>query len=195
MPVAIIIEPKTLFIPMENMKFFNLDYALVLEELLRNALGDKLFTPKDMLREYNSFAEMRFADDWCEAEDMLGKVLVLLHDTAVTEEYIALDESIKTQAMFPMLRYDDKDLSYASFLLINDPTEALEASEEIIGEYNLIVRTQVDTFTSVSQEKRENAMLSGAQILSTDYPVRNDLTAESYAVSFDNSKMVRINNF
>ena len=94
-----------------------------------------------------------------------------------------------------MLRYDDKDLSYASFLLINDPTEALEASEEIIGEYNLIVRTQVDTFTSVSQEKRENAMLSGAQILSTDYPVRNDLTAESYAVSFDNSKTVRINNF
>ena len=195
LPVTIIIEPKTLFIPMENMKFFNLDYALVLDELLRNALGDKLFTPKDMLREYNSFAEMRFADDWCEAEDMLGKVLVLLHDTAVTEEYIALDESIKTQAMFPMLRYDDKDLSYASFLLINDPTEALEASEEIIGEYNLIVRTQVDTFTSVSQEKRENAMLSGAQILSTDYPVRNDLTAESYAVSFGNSKTVRINNF
>ena len=195
LPITIIIEPKRVFVPMENMKFMNIDYALALDEMLRDVLGDKLFEPADMLRDYDSFAEMRFADDWCEAEDMLGKVLVLLHDTAVTEEYIALDESIKTQAMFPMLRYDDKDLSYASFLLINDPTEALEASEEIIGEYNLIVRTQVDTFTSVSQEKRENAMLSGAQILSTDYPVRNDLTAESYAVSFDNSKTVRINNF
>lgn len=192
LPITIIIEPKKVFIPMANMKFMNIDYAVALDGMLRDILGDKLFEPADMLRGYGSFAEMRFADDWCEVKDMLGKVVVLLHDTDVTEKYIARDEAIKTQAMFPMLRYDDKDLSYSSFLLINDPKEALATSTEITEEYNLIVRTQVDTFTSVSSEKRENAMLSGVQILSTDYPVRSDLPDGDYYVSFESNKTVKI---
>ena len=192
LPITIIIEPKRVFVPMENMKFMNIDYALALDEMLRDTLGDKLFEPADMLRDYDSFAEMRFADDWSQVKDMLGKVVVHLHDTGVTQKYIARDETIKTQAMFPMLRYDDKDLPYASFLLINAPEQALKTSGEITEEYNLIVRTQVDTFTSVSQEKRENAILSGAQILSTDYPVRSDLTDGDYRVSFENNKTVRI---
>lgn len=192
LPVTIIVEPKQFFIPMEGMRFFNIDYALKFDELLRSALGDKLFTPKDMLRDYESFADMRFADDWCEVEDMLGKVVVLLHDTGITQDYIELDESLKTQAMFPMLRYEDKDLSYAGFLLINEPEEALEYSREIIEDYNLIVRTQVDTYTSVSREMYDNAMASGAQILSTDYPVRSDLQDGDYYVSFGDYKTVKI---
>ncbi len=193
LPITIIIEPKKVFLPMENMKFMSIDYALALDEMLRDILGDKLFEPADMLRSYSSFAEMRSADDWCEVKDMLGKVVVLLHDTNITGEYIDLDESIRSQAMFPMLRYDDKDLPYANFLLINDPKEALETSEEITGDYNLIVRTQADTFTSVSQQNRENAILSGVQIVSTDYPVRSDLKDGDYFVSFENNKTVTIN--
>lgn len=192
LPITIIIEPKTVFIPMENMRFLNLDYALELDALLRSALGNTLFTPADMLRGYDSFADMRFADDWCEVEDMLGKVLVLLHDTNVTEDYIDIDESIKTQAMFPMLRYEDKDLSYASFLIMNEPEEIMGCSEEIIENYKFVVRTRVDTYTSVSREDYDNAMLCGAQILSTDYPVRSDLTKDDYAVSFEGSKTVKI---
>lgn len=193
LPITVIVEPKKVFLPAENMKYFNLEYAFALEEIIRSVLGDKLFEPADMLRGYDSFSEMRFADDWCQVKDMLGKVVVLLHDTNVTEDYIELDESIKTQAMFPMLRYKHKDLSYASFLLINKPKEALKTSDEVIDEYKLIVRTQVDSYTNVSQEKRDNAMLSGAQILSTDYPVRTDLKPEDYTVSFENNKTIKIN--
>ncbi len=192
LPITIIVEPKKVFIPMENMKYFNLDYALALEDLLNNALGDKLFTPEDMLGDYDSFAQMRENDGWCEVKDMLGKVLVLLHDTNITEDYIDMDKTIKTQAMFPMLRYKHKDLSYSSFLLINKPEEALEYSQEIIRDKKFIVRTQVDTFTSVSEEKLENSLLSGAQILSTDYPVRSDLSQGDYCVSFGNNKTVSI---
>ncbi len=192
LPITVIVEPKKAFLPLENMKYFNLDYALELENLLYSVLGDKLFTPCDMLRDYDSFAQMRENDDWCEVQDMLGKVLVLLHDTNITQDYINIDTSIKTQAMFPMLRYDDKDLSYSSFLLINKPAEALEYSDEIIRDKKFIVRTQVDTYTSVSEEKRENALLSGAQILSTDYPVRSDLSKGDYCVSFGNNKTVSI---
>ena len=192
LPITIIIEPKKVFVPMEGMRLFSLKNANALDSLLRSALGDKLFTPSDMLRNYDSFAQMRANDDWCKVSEMRGKVLVLLHDTTVTDKYIAQDESIKSQAMFPMLRYKDKDDSYASFLLINKPAEALEHSKDIIKDGKFIVRTQVDSYTSVSREKREQAFESGAQILSTDYPVRTDLKDGDYYVSFDADKTVKV---
>ncbi len=191
LPITIIIEPKKLFIPLENMKFFNVDYALAFDEALRAGLGDKLFTPADMLRDYESFGAMRAADDWCKVGDMLGKVLFLLHDCNVTQEYIDVDPSIKSQAMFPMLREDDVDRDCASFLLINKPDEAVEASEEVIANGKFIVRTRADEFTSVSEERRELALASGAQIVSTDYPVKTDSQDSDYYLAFNGKKTIQ----
>lgn len=191
LPITILVEPKSLFIPLEDMKFFNIDYAKEFDKMLRESLGDKLFTPADMLRDYSSFGEMRAADDWCKVEDMLGKVIVLLHEGNVTEKYIDIDPSIKTQAMFPMLREEDIDRDCASFILCNEPDELIEISNEVIGEKKIMVRTRADKFTSVSEENREQAFASGAQIISTDYPVRTDLTADSYYVSFGGYTTVR----
>lgn len=191
LPITIIIEPKSLFIPLEDMKFFNVDYAKVLDETLRESLGEKLFTPADMLRDYKSFGEMRAADDWCKVKDMLGKVLILLHENDVTEDYISIDPSIKTQAMFPMLRPKDVDRDCTSFILCNDPEELLEINEEVIFEKKIMVRTRTDEFTSVTEERREQALASGAHIISTDYPVRTDLTADSYVVTFGGNTTVR----
>lgn len=191
LPITIIIEPKSLFIPLEDMKFFNLDYAMAFDEALRAGLGDKLFTPADMLRDYESFGAMRAADDWCEVKDMLGKVLILLHDCNVTEKYIKTDPTLKSQAMFPMLREEDTDRDCASFLLINDPDEAFELSEEIIKNGKFVVRTRADQFTGVSQENREFALASGAQIVSTDYPVKSDLQEGDYYLAFNGYKTIQ----
>lgn len=191
LPITIIVEPKSFFIPLEDMKFFNLDYALAFDEALRAGLGDKLFTPADMLRDYESFGAMRAADDWCEVEDMLGKVLILLHDCNVTEKYIETDSSLKSQAMFPMLREEDTDRDCASFLLINDPEDAFASSEEIIKDGKFVVRTRADQFTSVSQENRELALASGAQIVSTDYPVKSDLQEGDYYLAFNRYKTIQ----
>ncbi len=185
LPVTIIIEPKSAFLPMKNMKSFSVDYAVELDKVLRETLGEKLFTPADMLRDYSSFGEMRAADDWCKISDMQGKILVLLHEGSVTEKYIALDPSIKSQAMFPMLREKDIDRDCASFVLCNKPEELLEICDEI-NEKRVIVRTRADNFNSVSEKRREQAFESEAQIISTDYPPRTDSTAESYIVSFEN---------
>ncbi len=189
LPITIIIEPKEIFLPMENMKALNLDYAKVFDSMLRDTLGDKLFTPADMLRDYENFGEMRAADDWCEVKDMLGKVLILMHDCATTDDYIKLDRSLKTQAMFPMLEARDMNESYASFLLINDPVRDFTDIEEAL-ENNFVVRTRADKFTGVTEERREKAFASGAQIISTDYPVKDGLTADDYVVCFPDMKTV-----
>ncbi len=190
LPITVIVEPKTVILALEDMKGFNYDYALELDTLLREALGDKLFTPADMLRDFESFGEMRADDGWCEVRDMLGKVLILLHDCGVTQEYIDADTSLRTQAMFPMLRENDAEKDYASFILSNDPTKLLKTQDYIIGEQKLIVRTRADSFGSVSEKKAENALNCNAHIVSTDYPPRTDNTAESYIFSFGDRKTV-----
>lgn len=189
LPITIIVEPKDVFLPMENMKALNVDYAKALDETLKSTLGDKLFTPADMLRDYESFGEMRKADDWCEVKDMLGKVLIIMHDCSATNDYIKLDRSLKTQAMFPMLESSETQKDYASFLIINKPVEDYE---NIIWalDNNCIVRTRADNFTEVSEERRAKAFECGAQIISTDYPVKAGLTADDYVVCFDNMKTI-----
>lgn len=189
LPVTVIIEPKESFLPLEDMKKFGIDYADEFDAALRETLGEKLFTPADMLRDYASFGEMRKADDWCKVSDMLGKVVILLHECGTTEKYIQLDPSIKSQAMFPMLRYKDIERDCTSFILANDPDELLEY-EELAVENRIIMRTRTDNFTKVTQKRLELAMASPAHIISTDFPPRTDNTPDSYVVSF-NGKTVR----
>lgn len=185
LPITIIIEPKEIFIPDDGMKFLNIEYLNKFDELLRDVLGDKLITPAEMMGEHVSLKEMREADDWMTLEDAAGGVAVLLHDTIVTDKYIEQDETIKTQAMFPMLRYKDRDKSYASFLIANEPEEVAEYSHELVYEKNIIVRTMVDTFGSYNEEDRRGALESGVQILSTDYPPKTDMTGVDYYVDFE----------
>ncbi len=190
LPITIIIEPKEIFIPLENMEFPNIDYIKAFDETLRTNLGDKLFTPADMLGEHESFAALRADDGWHEVKDMLGKVLFLLHDCNVTEDYIDIDASLKSQAMFPMLEDRDADRDCASFILLNKPSDAVQLSEEFIKNGKLIVRTRADKYNEISEERRHLAFESGAQIISTDYPVKDDLKPDDYYVSFVGYKTI-----
>ena len=191
LPITVIVEPKAFFLPLDDMKSFGTDYVDEFEAMLRKSLGDKLFTPADMLRDYSSFGEMRNADGWCKVSDMLGKVLILLHDCGATQDYIDADSTLKTQAMFPMLRESDAEKDYASFIISNNPTSLLKSEDYIIGEQKLIVRTRADSYASISEKKAENALECKAHIVSTDYPPRTDNTDESYVFSFGNRTTVR----
>lgn len=192
LPITIIIEPKKTFVPMKNMKFFKVDYAQALDETLRACLGDKLFTPADMLRDYESFGAMRAADDWCKVEDMLGKVVVMLHECKATEDYIAIDPSIKSQAMFPMLREADIERDCTSIILSNKPQELLLINEDVKAK-KIMVRTRCDKFNEITDERKELAFESEANIISTDYPIRTDLAADGYFVSFGGYTTVKGN--
>ena len=188
LPITVIVEPKEFFLLEYGMRFMNVKYANEIDRLIVEVFGDKLITPAMMMGEHASLKEMREANDWMTLEECAGKVVVLLHDTdGVTSKYIGQDESIKTQAMFPMLRYADRDKDYASFLLVNKPKEIAEYSQELIFEKNLVIRTRVDSYGSYNEEDRRLTLESGAQILSTDYPPKADMTDVPYYVDFGSS--------
>ena len=172
MPVYLLVEPKSFVPPIKNLRGFTLDYALVLDEIIREALGDRLLTPKAAMGDFASLEEMRMNDAWPALEAAAGKIIVLLHTCDVTSEYIAADETISSQAMFPMLGIADIDKPYASFILANKPKSAAMNKAETIDEKNLMVRTRADSYPTFSDERYAYADECGSQIITTDYPPR-----------------------
>lgn len=191
LPVTVIIEPKKAFIPEKNMRYFTCEYANLLGELAEDVLGDTLLTPADMLRDYGSFGEMRTADDWLTLNETKGKIMLLLHETSVTEDYINQDNSVKSQAMFPMLRYGDSNRDCASFLIINKANDIKEQAAEVLSK-NLIIRTRSDNYGSYNENDSQIALASGAQIVSTDYPPKADRTEVERVVTFGDGFTVHL---
>ena len=175
------------------MKKFSLEYAKELEKIVADTLGESLLTPADMLRDYESFKEMREKDDWISLKEAQGKILVLLHDCDVTESYIALDETIRTQKMFPMLRYDDRNETYTSFILENDAFRANDRKAENIDESNLIVRTRADVYPEYSDERYKVIEDCGSQIITTDFPEKINGNEEN-VYSFNGKKIKLLGN-
>ncbi len=184
LPITIIIEPKGDVANINDMKDFSVDYANVLGETIKNVLGDTLLTPAQMMGDYANFEEMRMADDWLTLEETLDKVMILMHDCSITEDYIAQDETIKSLPIFPMLRFDDINKSYTSFILNNDADSAFRNNPASIGMRNVIVRTRADSFPNFSDERYIYADLCGSQIITTDYPPRT-VREDEHTYSFD----------
>lgn len=184
LPVYLLIEPKDDVPSINNMKNFSLEYALELDKVLRQVLGDRLLTPQQVMGDYESFEEMRKADGWPALKQAAGKIIVLLHTCDVTQEYIDTDTSIKTQAMFPMLLFGDIDKTYASFIIDNDPVIASENNKKTVDENNLMVRTRADDYPDFSDERYKSADNCGSHIITTDYPPRS-VREKDHTYTFD----------
>ena len=73
-----------------------------------------------------------------------------------------------------MLRYDDRNESYTSFILENDPWNADSRKAESIDECKLIIRTRADKYPNYSAERYEVTENCGSQIITTDFPEKAD---------------------
>ncbi|MBO7178436.1 MAG: hypothetical protein J6V69_04980 [Clostridia bacterium] len=182
LPISIIIESKQDVAPLDNLKIFDVEHAVAFDNLLKEKLGEKLITPADMLGTYSNFKEMRESDGWMTLKDMLGKVIVILHENKMTEDYVAMDETMRTQAMFPSLLYKQRDRDYASFIIDNNPKKTVQR-KETFESGNYIVRTRADSYPKYSDERYALAERCGSQIITTDYcprSVRNNQHTYSF---------------
>lgn len=184
LPVYLLIEPKGKVPEINNLKNFTVEYAEKLDGIIREVLGDRLLTPERAMGDYKSLEEMRSADGWPTLKEAAGKIIVLLHPCDVTEEYISIDTSISSQAMFPMLRFADADRDCASFILDNEPETAKENNKKTVGEKKLMVRTRADNYPDFSEEKYAFTDNCGSHIITTDYPHRS-VRPQEHVYDFD----------
>lgn len=167
LPILMLLEPKVAFLNEGTIfhKFSLLD-AKQMDSSLEEQLGNILYTPKDMMGDYSSFKELRESIGGVSLKDTLGKVIAILHPSAIANDYYNSDESLMSQKMFPGVSSDREN---AMFIVENDPY-----SENIpnLIENNFLVRTRADSFPDYSDARRKKAVDSGAQIITSDYPPR-----------------------
>ena len=131
--------------------------------------ADRLITPDDVRGDHDSLEAAVLDGDWPTVDDARGRVMFVLNDHR--DEYVDGDPSLAGRVAFPNSTPGEPD---AAFLLLNDP---IEDAEEIAAavESGYIVRTRADvpvaTVRSGDTTQRDAAFASGAQFVSTDFPV------------------------
>jgi hypothetical protein len=183
LPITILLEAKSVVPKIDGLTPFDIDHAKAFDALLRKGLGDKLMTPAQMLGDYATFKDMREADGWKPLKDMLGKVVIVLHESSLAKAYIKQDETMRTQAMFPSVLYKDRDIAQAGFVLENNPRKAV-ARIDFYREQNYMVRTRADSYPKFSDKKYALAGQCVSNIISTDYCPRS-VRPDQHTYSFD----------
>jgi hypothetical protein len=134
--------------------------------LLEDKLGDRLYRPKNLMAPGLTVKETIMQDGWPTVTSLLGKVIFILHPNNMNEAYFSLDESMATQPMFIGSYANDLDHENASFVVQNDVDVDLITSLVSSG---YIIRTRMDESLHKDQERIEQAILSGAQLLTSDF--------------------------
>ena len=153
--------------------------------------ADEMITPDDMRGSYATPNEAARANAWPTLERARGKVIFLMDQRSAGPLYLEGHPNLRGRVLFTNAAPGQPD---AAFTEENDGTEQEIAA--LVGE-GYLVRTRTDADTkegrSGSTERRDHAMASGAQILSTDYPKAEPAKWTGYSVSFAGGAMARCN--
>jgi len=198
LPITVLVEAKTTALSGGMLSHaFNIDDVLALEAQLADTLGERLYTPAEMLGDYGDFAQLRAANGYPELSALLGKIIVIHHYAGgLTEAYAAQDPTLRAQKMFlsvgQWMTYEDETADvnkpYACFL-IDNYSDSPDMAENT-GKFNFLVRTRSDTFPWHDSEWEAQAKATGAFILTTDYPPRDALGSDTYVVTFEDGATV-----
>jgi hypothetical protein len=163
-----------------------------LDQEIRSVFAaDEMITPDDMRGKYATPNEAARADAWPTLEKARGKVIFLMDQRNVGPVYLEGHPDLRGRVLFTNAAPGQPD---AAFTEENDGTEQEIAA---LVKQGYLVRTRTDADTkegrSGSTVRRDHAMASGAQILSTDYPKAEPARWTGYFVSFAGGAMARCN--
>ncbi len=158
--------------------------------------SDQIITPDDVRGSYATLEAAVLDGNWPTIGEARGKVMFII--SGATGIYKTGHPSLADRRCFI---FSDVGEPETAFLIDNDPRNSVDEIKTNV-QNGYIVRTRTDVGThearSGDTERREIAMASGAQIISTDYyraDPRADTSAawSSYSVSFPNGEVARIN--
>lgn len=152
---------------------------------------DKLITPDDLRGEFATLEEAVLKRGWPTLESARGKVFVVLHEEGENREiYLKDHPSLKGRAMF--IRSEPGRPEAATLVRDNPYSEDLQ--ECVMKGY--WVRCTAGGPPSPKRpgsERRERALASGAQVVSSDYPPGEPHADTGYVVAFPEGGPARCN--
>ncbi|MCX6607823.1 MAG: phosphatidylinositol-specific phospholipase C1-like protein [Acidobacteria bacterium] len=137
----------------------------------------QLLTPDDVRGTYKTLEQAVLTSGWPSLATARGKVVFLLDQESVTPLYTAGRPSLEGRVLFTNGKPGTPD---AAFLKLNNPLGDPTLIPNMVRK-GYLVRTMTDP----SPAKRDAALTSGAQLLSTDYPFDYRAPNSGYSVRFE----------
>jgi len=145
----------------------------ILEKEIRSVFSDESLITPDMVRgDATTLREAVLGQGWPLLKDCRGKVLFALDNgDPVRKEYLSLKPDLNEAVLF--VDVGEKHPA-AAFFKINDPVRSFKRIQRLVRA-GFLVRTRADADTVEARnndpKRRDKALASGAQMISTDFPV------------------------
>jgi Phosphoinositide phospholipase C, Ca2+-dependent len=166
-----------------------------LEAEIRSVLSeDRILSPADVRGRKPTLRDAVLAGRWPRLDAARGQVLFVLDDKgAKRDAYRAEVPDLADRLIFVDVPEDDPD---AGITVVNDPIGDADRIRALVAA-GFIVRTRADADTvearSGATTRRDAALASGAQYVSTDYVWPDDRFGTGYAVDLPGDTAARCN--
>jgi Phosphoinositide phospholipase C, Ca2+-dependent len=194
-PIFILVEPKEGGLERvldPSLEAFDAAGVDELDAKVRSSLGRQLITPDSVRGKSRTLRDAVLRRGWPTLGKTRGKVMVILHaDTPVRALYLQGHASLQDRAMFVSA---DETQPAAAVLAVDDPDE--QRIQQLVTE-GFIVRTRADADLVEARAndvtRRDRALNSGAQIVSTDFEIAVPAIGTDYVVQIPAGTPARCN--
>lgn len=199
-PLFLLIEAKSQTVPLfpgatteppfDAAAFDRLD-----QEFLSVFPRDRIITPDDVRGTYPTLRDAVLAHHWPKLKDARGKVMFMIltaHGKSGTEAYVADHPSLRGRVAF--LRSDPGD-DYGAFLLVDNAiVHKDEIAANVKAGYFVRVRSDIETWEAKVNDltRARTAFATGAQVVSTDFPLPGNGYGTSYVVRLPGDGVARV---
>lgn len=163
-----------------------------LDEEIRSVFSEtRLITPDKVRGDYPTLEQAVREKGWPTLASARGKIVFLLDQKNVSAPYLAKHPALRGRVLFTNA---DPGSADAAFVERNEAS-ASEIADLVRQGYLVRTRTDWNTVQARANDtaRRDEAMASGAQIVSTDYPPAEPAGWTGYRVVFEGEKTVRCN--
>jgi hypothetical protein len=155
---------------------------------------EELITPDDVRGAHATLREAIEQDGWPTLADARGKVFFCLdNENSVKTFYLNGHPSLRGRVLFTS---SAPPADEAGFVKLNDPIGDFARIQDLVGQgYIIRTRSDADTVEARSGDTamRDAAITSGAQFVSTDYPVPDPRFGTGYFVAIPGGMPARCN--
>lgn len=155
---------------------------------------DRLITPDDVRGSHDTLeAAVRSGTGWPTLAAARGKLMFVLLNGDLRSLYAEAHPSLRGRAMFVFAAPGEPE---AACVMRDDPRSELATITELVRQ-GYIVRTRADADTREARSgettRRDAALASGAQLVSTDYAVADERFGHGYQVALPGRTPARCN--
>src|SRR5271168_2482593 len=196
LPIYILLETKQTDLPPQyhaqtTEKFTSSTFDALDAEIRRVFPPREMITPDQVRGRFETLEQAVLSNNWPTLAAARGKVVFLMDQRDVGPQYLAGHPSLAGRIIFTNAEPGQPDCAFTEE---NDGTEVAIAALVRKG-YLVRTRTDADTKQGRTNDtaRRDEALASGAQILSTDYPAYEPAQWSGYSVSLPHGAVARCN--